>query len=400
MKLEWSLKTKIIFWFVTIILISIIIYGSLIFSVYRTSLKGENYLKELKEHPKIDQALIDRIGELQKPGWRKIAPPVTILPFNLFMRIFYIITGGVLFIIILSASGGFMFLMRMLNRVDFITRNVREIDEKRLHLRLNPKGRDAISNMAKTFDKMLDKIENSFRNQKQFIQNVSHELNTPLTVIKTKIDSLKQKKHVNSSEYKKTLELVGSEIMRLSNITGELLTLSELEDNMDFQNFSSVNVRDVLERILKLYENQLSSRNLELKTNFKGKTIVKGNRYYIEQLLFNLMDNAVKYSLPDTAISIDLCNDDGTDNLLIKITNKTDSIREEDIPHIFERFYKSTSGKGRKGFGLGLSISKKIAEKLKGSLRAEFDDKNNLIIFIISLPLVKYQIRGRGYKTF
>jgi two-component system, OmpR family, sensor histidine kinase ArlS len=390
LRLGWSLKTKIIFWFIIIIFISTVVYGFLIFSVYSVNLRGEKYLSALREQPGVDQEFIDRIIELKKrPDWRKIHPPVTILPFNLFMRIFYSITGGVLFIIILTASGGFILLMRMLNRVDFITRNVKEIDEKRLHLRLNLKGSDAISNMAKTFDRMLDKIENSFKNQKQFIQNASHELNTPLTVIKTKIDSLKQKKHVGSGEYKETLEIVDSEIMRLSNITEELLVLSELEDNMNPESFTSVDVRDILERILKLYDNQLNSRNLKIETDFKGKTVVWGNKSYIEQLLCNLLDNAVKYSLPNTIITINLENDNNIEKLLIKITNASDTIGKEDLPYIFERFYKSASGKDRKGFGLGLSISKKIVEKLKGSLEADFDSESNLVSFKITLPLTK-----------
>lgn len=390
MRLGWSLKTKIIFWFVIIIFVSTIIYGFLILSVYRVNLRGEEYFNALKEHPGVDQAFIDRIRELEnRPDWRRVPPPVTVLPFNLFMKIFYSITGGVLFIIIISTSGGFIFLMRMLNRVDFITRNVKEIDEKRLHLRLNLKGSDAISNMAKTFDGMLDKIENSFKNQKQFIQNASHELNTPLTVIKTKIDALKQKKHVGSGEYKETLEIVDSEIMRLSDITEELLVLSDLENNINPESFTSVDVRSILERILRLYDNQLNSRNLKIETDFKGKTVVHANKSYIEQLLFNLLDNAVKYSLPDTIITINLGNDNNIEKLLIKITNASDNISKEDLPYIFERFYKSANGKDRKGFGLGLSISKKIAEKLKGSLKAEFNSKSNLISFIIALPLAK-----------
>ncbi len=119
----------------------------------------------------------------------------------------------------------------MLKQVDFITKNVEEINDKKLHIRLNLKGKDPISNMAKTFDNMLDQIEHSFKSQKQFIQNASHELNTPLTIIKTKIDVLKQKKTINTDDYRETIDLIDSEVMWLSKITEQLLVLSDLEEN-------------------------------------------------------------------------------------------------------------------------------------------------------------------------
>ncbi len=84
------------------------------------------------------------------------------MPPHIFMRVFSTITGGVLLIIIGAAAGGFIFLNRMLRQINFITKNVKEISDKKLHIRLNLKGRDPISNMAQTFDNMLDQLEKSF----------------------------------------------------------------------------------------------------------------------------------------------------------------------------------------------------------------------------------------------
>ncbi len=207
---------------------SIILYSFLIYFVYQFNLRGENYFQALKNNPDMDHLLLERLKEMEEFEPHRIAPDLTILPPGLFMRIFFNITGGVLIIIIIAASGGFLFLKRMLNQVNLITKNVKEIDDKRLHLRLNLKGKDSISNMARTFDNMLDKIETSFKSQKQFIQNASHELNTPLTIVKTKIDVLKQKKTISNKEYRDIIEIIDGEIMRLSKITEELLLLSDL----------------------------------------------------------------------------------------------------------------------------------------------------------------------------
>lgn len=219
--MKLSLTKKITIWFIVILIVSIVLYGLLILGAYRFMLRGEGYLESLKDsigrNEIIDQQFIDRFRE-----WEKNKPPprffpeATIITPAIFLRIGLTITGGSLIIIILAASGGFLILRRSLRQIGTITSNVKEIDEKRLHLRINMKGKDPISKMARTFDDMLDKIEVSFKSQRHFIQNASHELNTPLTVIKTRIDSLKQKKIISKEEYSKALYMIDSEIMRLS----------------------------------------------------------------------------------------------------------------------------------------------------------------------------------------
>jgi signal transduction histidine kinase len=385
--LKLSLRSKILLWFVIIILISFILYGFLIFFVYRYNLRGERYIIALSEHPGIDNIIIERLRELNRSGPFGPPPQLTVIPPGLFMRIFFTITGGVLVIIIISVSGGFLVLRKMLGQINFITRNVKEINEKRLHLRLNLKGKDAISNMARVFDNMLDKIEVSFKKQKQFIQNTSHELNTPLTVIKTKIDVLKQKKGINKEDYKETIELVDSEIMRLSKITEELLILSDLEENDNQAEFTPVNMKKILDKMLKLFENQIDSKGLISKASFNGKFEVLGNNIQLEQLLFNLMDNAIKYSIPGKELVIGLANNKNGKLLIFDITNTSTIIKEKDLPYIFDRFYKTSATTERRGFGLGLSISKRIVENHKGKIKVDYNKKKKEITLKVFLPL-------------
>ena len=387
--MKLSLKSKIFIWLGIIILISFILYGSLIYSVYQFNLRGENYLKSLRENPELDQTFIERVKEWEKLRPHRFQPPPIVLPPGLFLRVIFIITGGVLLIIIIAASGGFLFLRRMLNQIDFITKNVKEIDEKRLHLRLNLKGEDPIANMAGTFDDMLDKIESSFEKQKQFIQNTSHEINTPLTIIKTKIDVLKQKKKVTAKEYRDTMEQIENEVMRLSKITEELLVLSQLEDNTSRKEFKSVNFKAILERMLDLFRNQVESKKLNLVTGIQGKTAVLGNRDQMEQLVFNLVDNAVKYSNPESELILSLNNDKEGRSLIFSLTNTSNNLNKCDIPFIFDRFYKTRNGLGEKGFGLGLSISKKIVENHNGSIEVDYNEKKKTVSFRITLPLVE-----------
>ena len=394
-----TLKTKILLWFGIIILMSIVLYGFLIYAVYQFNFSGERYyhaMVEMKlkmtENIELDQPVIEKLKEFDKEDFRKPINPI-ILPRELLIRVIFLITGGVIIIIMISVLGGFLLLRRMLNQVDLITRNVKEIDGKGLHLRLNLKGRDPISNMAKTFDKMLDKIESAFRNQKQFVQNASHELNTPLTVIKTKIDVLKQKKSITGKQYRETIDLVDSEIMRLSKITEELLILSDLEDNGHRIVTSIIDIKGSLIKILKLYENQIDSKELKLIKNFEGRSEVLGSRTQIEQLFFNLLDNAVKYSNPGGPLKISMESDDPQKKLYLNISNTTNVINKEDIPNIFERFYRSEGGGERKNFGLGLSIAKKIVEKHNGNIEVNFNQDKKEVTFVVTFPITGNKLK-------
>jgi two-component system sensor histidine kinase ArlS len=387
--LKLSLKSRISLWLVIILLVSFLLYGALLYFVYEANLRGPRYFESLKEHSGFDQSFIDKIKEMEASSDHRfvLPPPITILSPGLFIRVFFTITGGVLAIIIIAASSGFLFLRRLLKQVDFITENVKEINDKKLHIRLNLKGKDPISNMAKTFDKMLDQIELSFKSQKQFIQNASHELNTPLTIIKTKIDVLKQKKTVNTNDYRETIDLIDSEVMWLSKVTEQLLVLSDLEENGSKTESVKVDFKSILEKMLKLFENQIYSKNLILETDFKGESDISGNPVQLGQLLFNLLDNAVKYSTSEGRLSLSFSNDVESKELLFEISNATALIKKEDIPNIFERFYKTANGIDRKGFGLGLSIVKIIVEKNNGKIDMSYDDNSKEITFRIALPL-------------
>ncbi|MCJ7665939.1 MAG: HAMP domain-containing histidine kinase [Actinobacteria bacterium] len=382
-----TLKGKILLWFGIIILISIMLYGFLVYMVYHLNLRGDRYFNNLVENSELDRSMIERLKEFDREGFPRIPAHLTILPPALFMRVFLTITGGVITIILISVLGGFLLLRRMLNQVDLITRNVKDIDEKGLHLRLNLKGRDPISNMAKTFDGMLDKIEAAFGSQKQFIQNASHELNTPLTVIKTKIDVLKQKKTITGKQYIETIDLVDSEIMRLSKITEELLILSDLEDNGYQVENTIIDIKGLFEKILKLYDNQIDSKKLELIKNFMVSPMIMGNQNQIEQLFFNLLDNAIKYSDPGGPLKISMKSDGPQRQVYLDISNATSVINKKDLPYIFERFYRSEGGNERRSFGLGLSIAKKIVEKHNGNIEVSLDQDKKEVTFMIKLPI-------------
>ncbi|MCK5566345.1 MAG: sensor histidine kinase, partial [Actinomycetia bacterium] len=117
-----------------------------------------------------------------------------------------------------------------------------------------------------------------------------------------------------------------------------------------------------------------------------GKCEAYGNPVQIEQLLFNLLDNAVKYIDPGGYLKIRVVDDKKQKQIVLNITNTTSAIIKEDLKHIFERFYRSKSGDVKKSFGRGLSIAKKIVEKHNGEIQASFDKNKKEVNFIVMLP--------------
>jgi signal transduction histidine kinase len=364
----------------------------MIFLLFRFNLYPERQLEILKQNPGgSDIMRIENFEKMVRERGPEIFPPFTVLPPHLMWRIFYILSGGILAIIIISTSGGFLFLRRSLNQINYITNNVKEIDEKKLHLRLNLKGNDAIARMSATFDSMLDKIENSFKSQKQFIQNASHEINTPLTVMKTNIDVLRQNKNAAKKDYMETLALVNDEINRLSKITDELIMLSSLDDTSKQKQFRQIDIKKITEKVLLLFKNKIIFKNITLSKSFKGSFDISGNEELIEVLIFNLTDNAIKYSDSNEELKIIINNDSENHNLLFEIKNKSHIIRKEDVPYLFDRLFKVKNQKTdeTQGYGLGLSICKKIVENHNGKISVDFNDLEKIISFKVALPLHK-----------
>ena len=221
-----TFNKKIILTFIIIIIISLILYASLIVSLFTVNFKNAKFMHELRRTPGLNENTIKNIEEFNKMPREKMLPPLIILRPDVLFKITFILSGGVLFIILVATLGGFIFLRRTLKQIDYITKNVEEIDERKLNLRLNIKGKDAIAKMSQTFDTMLDKLESSFYNRKLFFKNASHELNTPLTVIKTNIDVLRQNKDASKKEYDDVINIINNEIKKLSEISDSLLDLT------------------------------------------------------------------------------------------------------------------------------------------------------------------------------
>jgi two-component system, OmpR family, phosphate regulon sensor histidine kinase PhoR len=215
----------------------------------------------------------------------------------------------------------------------------------------------------------LERLE---RIRRDFVANVSHELRTPLTAIRGYAETLLEGALEDQENNRRFLEIIKTNAIRLNNISSDLLTLSELEAGKARPEPEVVGIRAAVESAFRTLESEAQLRGVSLVCGPIEEAKVLGNRLQIEQALVNLLDNAVKFNRPKGEVRVEVMRaNDG--RIRITIADTGVGIPHEDLPRIFERFYRVDKARSREvgGTGLGLSIVKHIIERMNGSVNVE-----------------------------
>ncbi len=235
---------------------------------------------------------------------------------------------------------------------------------------------------------IIKPIEKSWKQQQQFVSDVSHELKTPTAVILANTSILKMNPDLN--EDKKWVDYIEIEAKRMKKLVEDLLFLSKSDYKKSEQVFSSFSLSDVVMNSTLPFEAIIfeSKKNIELVTDITQNNIILGDENQIKQLVNILLDNAFKYSLENSNISISLKQDSAKSNVVLKVNNMSEVISEEDLEHLFDRFYKVDKARTREGnsYGLGLSIAKEIVSNHKGKISVKSDFESGTT-FKIVFPL-------------
>jgi len=264
--------------------------------------------------------------------------------------------------ILLTIIAGYFFSSRMLNPIKNVNNKIKKIrtynERKRLPI---SKNKDEINELAVNFNLMLERLEYSFNQQRDFISHASHELRTPLSSMKTEIQLGLWENHTGD-EYKKILENLLIDTDRLIDLSSAILSLSKPYDSIYSMEVCETNIEDIINEILKEY--RLQSSRIKINSNVLLSRNIKANRILLKNLLFNLIDNALKYSESDIEVNIEYTKG----KCLIEIRDKGIGIPLEDTSKIFNPFYRSNNVYNYKGFGIGLSLCKNIVEFHQGEI--------------------------------
>jgi heavy metal sensor kinase len=275
------------------------------------------------------------------------------------------------FALIVSVIGGIFLAGRSLKPVDDIVKTAREIASGNLHRRIpEPKAQDEISNLVKTLNEMIEQIDRSFERMRQFSADVSHELKTPLTIIRGEIElALTSKKSV--SALRKTLADILEEVVRLSNMIEDLLMLYKSETGQIKLDIKKVNIAKLLMELLEDMKILAEKNEVNLKVGRIEEVFVDGDEMKLKQLFLNLIDNAIKYNKKNGVVEINVENQGEFVNISVSDTGI--GIPKEELNFIFERFYRVDKARTRAsgGAGLGLSIAKWIAQMHNGRIEVE-----------------------------
>lgn len=287
------------------------------------------------------------------------------------------------FLIILTALAliGFVAIYKITASLTYLSAQIRNISTSTLHTHVRGiAGDDEISQVARSFNNLLDRLNEAFTRERQFIGDMAHELKTPIAVLRGTVEMALHKSRTKE-EYKKALEEALRQTDHLSATLNDVLDLAWTESahtgHMPIVDYSSL-IEELSEIVDKMAEKTSATVHVSIA---KGVTVA-GYKEKLARAIMNITDNALKY-MHKGVLSITLTEENAHAILLIKDTGP--GIPKEDLPHIFERFFRGVQSHRSKGSGLGLAIAYSIIKLHQGTIRVE-SRAGKGVTFILSLP--------------
>ena len=271
---------------------------------------------------------------------------------------------------------------RMLRPMQEISTVARRLSASTLHERIALKGpKDELRELADTFDAMLVRLEAAFVAQREFVSNASHELRTPLAIMRTELDVTLADPETDADDLRRMAETIRAAIARSEDVIDKLLVLAESDDLAER---ARVDVAGVVEDAARQHARSVAEKGIDLVIDARPSA-VNGDQALLERLVDNLIDNAVRYAPFGSVVRVRVDADDG--KVTLRVANPGEVISPEEVPRLFERFYRRGTSRSRRtgGSGLGLAIVAAVAEVHGGVVSAEAPPEGGLIV-TVALP--------------
>jgi heavy metal sensor kinase len=264
--------------------------------------------------------------------------------------------------VVLLASGGLGYVLarKALAPMEKLRRSTEEITADRLNRRLPIINRqDELGRLTETFNAMISRLERSFTEIRRFTADASHELRTPLTAIRTEAE-VALAKPLSLAEHQQLLGSILEECGRLTRLTDQLLTLAREDAGAPRQAQESVNLSALIEDVVETMRPVADVKGVSLRMKAQEPTLVQGDPARLREVLFNILDNSIKYTPEGGTVDVAISSTDS--EAVVAVRDTGIGIPAEHLPHVFDRFYRVDKGRSRTegGTGLGLSISQSI----------------------------------------
>ncbi|MDI6600346.1 MAG: ATP-binding protein [Thermoanaerobacteraceae bacterium] len=257
----------------------------------------------------------------------------------------------------------------------------REIAEGKFSEDISITGDDEIALLADSFNYMKNQLSRIEKMRQELISNISHELRTPLTTIRGFIQGIMDGM-VRPEEERQYLRIALDEVGRMTNLVGDLLELSKLQTGSVKLYKKEFPVKSLMDEAIKGFEMECRDKDIEIRAEVEEEFNITADRDRIKQVLINLIGNAVKFTPAGGHITVSARRSD--DRAVFKVSDTGPGIPEENMPFIFDRFYRGDNA--GQGHGLGLAIAKELVELHGGTIRAESRPGQDTT-FIFDLPL-------------
>lgn len=288
-------------------------------------------------------------------------------------------------IIVITIIGGFIIAKRSLAPVGYITNSARTITASKLNTRLNTnRSGDELEELTDTINHMLNRLDDSFKMIVRFTSDISHELRTPIATLMAETEILLARERT-AGAYRELHENNLSEYQKINRMIEDLLVLLRADSGAKNLNVISFNLGNMLKKLGDSFGLIAKSKNINFLINEMEDIKISGDEKLLRRAFSNLLDNAIKYTLPDGHVYVTLEERDGIVEVFVEDTGI--GISEDHKDKIFDRFFRSDSSRSREtgGAGLGLSIAKNIVELHSGKIEVKSTLEAGSA-FIVTLP--------------
>lgn len=300
----------------------------------------------------------------------------------LFSDIHIILVCFVITVAVVAIGGVIWFVKYLIQPITKLTEATKEVSRENFNYPLQIKRNDEIGLLVKGFNKMQNQLQQNDEVRKTFINNVSHDFQSPLMNIQGYAELLRANE-LTESERNDYLQIIDHESKRLSNLTKQLLLLTSLDQKNYPMKYSKVNIAEQIKQTIRRYQWLLEEKEIDILHKLSSITIMADAELLIN-VWDNLLTNAIKYNVQRGTITINVSQKESF--LYITVEDTGIGMKKEEVSHIFERFYRVDSARKKGGTGLGLSIVKQIIDLHNGTIKVNSQIGQGTT-FMISLPL-------------